>query len=124
MHRRHLDDFIDESKKRQRNIVFPDTVRNGRTVDAYLWKGNPDAPLVQRIGACLIGLFYMAVGLTVLSFIREFLTIPSESTFFERILIVAATLLMLAWVFFWIWLGVRAVRNAFQRNKPSDDPIG
>jgi hypothetical protein len=61
MHRKR-DDFIEEAKGRQRNIVFPDTVRNARSVDAYLWRGSPDAPLVQRIGAWLFGLTFIGIG--------------------------------------------------------------
>jgi hypothetical protein len=68
MKRHHdLDNFIDEAAGRQRNIVFPDTVRNGRSVDAYLWSGSPDAPFVQRIGAWLIGLCLAFAGLSLLS---------------------------------------------------------
>jgi hypothetical protein len=43
-HRRDLKSFVDEFRARQQNIVFPDTVRNGRSVDSFLWKG----PQVQR----------------------------------------------------------------------------
>jgi hypothetical protein len=32
MGHKELDDFIDETKAAQGNIVFPDTVRNGRSV--------------------------------------------------------------------------------------------
>lgn len=39
---RDLDDFLEESRQRQRNVVFPDTVRNARSVDAFLWKGSPN----------------------------------------------------------------------------------
>jgi hypothetical protein len=65
-HRAHQDSpeqnekWIDEIESRQRNIVFPDTVRNGRSVDELLWKGSPDAPLVQRIGIALFGLTFAA----------------------------------------------------------------
>lgn len=57
---------IEEVKAKQRNIVFPDTVRNSRNVDAYFLRGDPDAPLVQRIGAWLFGLFFLLCGLVCL----------------------------------------------------------
>jgi hypothetical protein len=55
-------DVIEEIKAKQRNTVWPDTMRNGRSVDAFLWKGDPDAPRVQRIGACIFGLFFILCG--------------------------------------------------------------
>jgi len=54
--------YLADLKARQRNIVFPDTVRNGRSVDKILWKGDPDAPLVQRIGTTIFGISYFAMG--------------------------------------------------------------
>jgi len=54
---------IDEIEAKQRNTVWPDTLRNSRSVDAFLWKGDPDAPLVKRIGAWIFGLFFILVGL-------------------------------------------------------------
>jgi hypothetical protein len=39
-HRRNLDKFVDEIRAGQQNIVFPDTVRNGRSVDFFLWKDH------------------------------------------------------------------------------------
>jgi hypothetical protein len=62
-HHRKPDDFIEDAKARQRNIVFPDTVRNGRCVDAFLWKGSPNPPLVQRVAAWLLGVFFLFAGL-------------------------------------------------------------
>jgi len=61
---RKLDEFIDESRASQRNIVFPDTVRNGRSVDVFLWHGSPNPSLVQRIGAWMFGLTFIVIGLS------------------------------------------------------------
>jgi hypothetical protein len=58
-----LDEFIDEVRASQRNIVFPHTVRNARSVDAFLWRGSPDPTLVQRIGAWLIGVVLVGSGI-------------------------------------------------------------
>src|SRR4051794_17621387 len=66
-HRPYLDKLMDETRASQRNIVFPDTVRNGRSVDAFLWRGSPHPPLVQRIGAWMFGLVFMGLGLTWLA---------------------------------------------------------
>jgi hypothetical protein len=63
--------LIEETKARQRNIVFPNTVRNSRNVDAFLWRGSPDAPLVQRMGAWIFGIFFILCGVCFLEFARE-----------------------------------------------------
>jgi hypothetical protein len=62
--RQNLDEFIEEAKGRQRNIVFPDTVRNGRAVDVFFWRGSPAPTLVQRIAAWMFGLLILCNGLT------------------------------------------------------------
>lgn len=53
---------VEELKARQRNLVWPDALINSRSVDQFLWRGAPDAPLVQRVGAWLFGLAFIAVG--------------------------------------------------------------
>jgi hypothetical protein len=55
----HHDRLLEDVELRQRNTVWPDTLRNGMTVDGYLWKGNPNAPMVQRIGAVVWGLSFL-----------------------------------------------------------------
>ena len=55
--------FIDEIGQRQRNIVWPDPLVNSRGIDAFLWKGAERPTRVQRIGAWLIGLFELGLGL-------------------------------------------------------------
>lgn len=52
---RDLDRFIADFERRQRNIVFPDTVRNERFLFQFLWRGSPTASRVQRAGAFLCG---------------------------------------------------------------------
>jgi len=60
-----LSQFIDGVRASQRNIVFPDTVRNGRSADAFLWRGSPDPSAVSQLpwgrlsicGRLVIGLF-------------------------------------------------------------------
>jgi hypothetical protein len=55
--------FMEDIHGRQRNTVWPDTVRNGRAVDAFLWRGSPNATRAQRIGACLFGLHFVGLGI-------------------------------------------------------------
>ena len=68
-HRDELGEFIDETRSKQRNIVFPDTVRNARSVDAFMWKGSPNPSWVQRIGAWLfsMAMFGPAAGFAYMS---------------------------------------------------------
>ena len=64
--RKRLKSYIGDLTSRQKNLIWPDILRVGRSVDEYLWKGDRKAPLVQRIGAFLFALCYLAVGLFVL----------------------------------------------------------
>jgi hypothetical protein len=49
-----LDAYIQDLKASQENLTWPGALRNNRGVDALFWKGNPKAPLVQRIGLMLV----------------------------------------------------------------------
>jgi hypothetical protein len=57
--------LIEEVKARQSNTIWPDTLRNSRGVDEFLWKGAPNAPLVQRIGAWIFGLTFILLALVL-----------------------------------------------------------
>jgi hypothetical protein len=65
--RRFPQQWIAEVRANQRNIVWPDLLVNSRAVDAFLWRGSPNASLVQRIGACLFGLTFFVGGVVLLS---------------------------------------------------------
>ena len=62
-HREDRERFIDEIREKQRNIVFPDTLRGGRSADGVFFKGSPNPPLVQRIACWLLGLTFIGSGL-------------------------------------------------------------
>lgn len=57
-HSQH-DPIREDVESRQRNTVWPDPMRNASTVDEYLWKGNPKAPTVQRVGAAIFGVMFL-----------------------------------------------------------------
>lgn len=65
------DQAIEDLRAKQRNTVWPDPIRNSRSVDAFLWNGSPDAPLVQRIGAWIFGLTFILAGLLWVSVAYE-----------------------------------------------------
>ncbi len=59
------DRAIEELRAKQQNTLWPDAIGNSRSVDEFLWRGAPDAPLVQRIGAWLFGLAFTIVGISL-----------------------------------------------------------
>ena len=105
--RRSPDRFIEGIRARQRNIVFPDTVRNARSVDAFLWKGSPNPTLVQRIGAWMFGLSFTGVGAALC-----FLGIKGRPDEDQSSLGPWAA--MLIGIFF-VLVGARVFRNGFPR---------
>ena len=58
--------LVEEIEAKQKNTVWPDTMKNSRSVDEFLWKGSPDAPLIQRMGAWLFGIFFLLCGFACL----------------------------------------------------------
>jgi hypothetical protein len=105
--RKKLDEFIEQKAADQRNIVFPDTVRNGRSVDVFLWRGSPDPTIVQRIAAWMIGLFLVSIGLGFLTQIRS----ASEDEYPW-----AGYVVGFLWSFACIAGGAKVFRNGF-RNR-------
>ena len=68
---KELDSHIESIKDRQKNVLWPDVLRGGRSVDELLWKGARDAPLVQRIGVVILALAYIMVAMTFISLAIE-----------------------------------------------------
>ena len=56
------DTFLDDVRDRQRNTVWPDTLRSEFSVNALLWKGSRNAPIVQRVGIAVIGFAFLFSG--------------------------------------------------------------
>jgi hypothetical protein len=102
-----LDQFIDDVRARQRNFVFPDTVRNGRAVYVLLWRGSPDPGFVQRIGAWLFGLMFIGTGAV---FLMQAAQARAEEDWagFGLTLLISLGL---------ISVGVRVFRNGFPRHQ-------
>ena len=63
--------IIEELKAKQRNTLWPDTLINSSSVDGFLWKGSPNPPLVQRIGAWIFGITFMICGLGFIEIVCE-----------------------------------------------------
>jgi hypothetical protein len=114
-HRHKKEQWEGELTNRQRNIVFPDTVRNGRSVDALLWKGNPHATRVQRIGIAIFAAFYLIIGVLLIyaGSQADSWDLPEGSTAdkFGTLLLAAPC----------IYLGGRMLRNTFLRPPSKSD---
>jgi hypothetical protein len=107
-----LDEFIDGVRASQRNIVFPDTVRNERPLLVFLWRGSPDPSLIQRIGAWLFGLMWIAFGAV---FLRQATEARGNEDW-------AGFGLMLLASSGFISLGIRTFGNGFPKHQnPNSD---
>src|ERR1700733_9555823 len=62
------DSEIDEVNAKQKNTVFPDTIRNSSGVDAYFLRGDPKAPIAQRVGAWVFGALFLLCGVVFANF--------------------------------------------------------
>jgi hypothetical protein len=100
------DQAIEEVRAKQRSTVWPDTIRNSRSVDAFLWKGSPDASSVQRIAAWVFGVFFILGGTAWLD------------AAFERHSVMVGVFSIA-----WFLVGGKVFLNGFRRRKvekPSD----
>jgi hypothetical protein len=61
-HGPEFDEIRKESEARQRAILWEDGVRNGKSVDEFLWKGDPNAKPVQRAGLIVFATFFGLFG--------------------------------------------------------------
>ena len=98
----------EEVEDAQKATIWPDAMRNGRPVDAFLWRGDPKAKPVQRIGLIVFALTFMLLSLA-------FSSIPFEKNFEDgwAIEFFMALLLLL--------LALRFIRNAFLRGPRQRD---
>jgi hypothetical protein len=92
--------MLEEIKDKQRNIVWPDTLRNGRDVDALVFRGSPKATLVQRIGILLFGVALLMMAIAMID-------VGKEGNSFAFYGAGIGLLLLGAWVLF----------NGMRRNK-------
>lgn len=95
---------LEEIKTRQKNTIWPDTLLNGRSVDEFLWKGSADAPLVQRVGACIFGATFMLLAVALIEADRE--ASPDRKSI---------AFVILAVLFFGV--GLKVFVNGFRRRR-------
>jgi hypothetical protein len=91
--------FHDELARKQRNVVWPDTMINGSRVDRFLWDGSPDATVVQRVGAGIFGSFFFLSSFMFLAFAVR-----------ERVVF------LLLFAIFWLLIGWKIFANALSQR--------
>src|ERR1700735_2289507 len=87
---------------RQRATLWPDTLRNGATIDAFLWKGDPNAKPIQRAGLVVFAFVFFLISVAMAS-------VPFQKKFEDGF----GVFFFVALLFF--LLSVRLLRNAFLR---------
>ena len=89
------------AEAKQRNIDWPDTLRNSSNVDALLWKGSTHLTGIQRAGIWICGIFFLlaSFGLALIAWEQH------------------AGLAILP-VAFGLFIAARLIRNACRRNSP------
>jgi len=95
-------------ESQQKATVWPDTVRNGKSIDAFLWRGDPKAKPVQRIGLVVFALTFLLFAVTLGS-------IPFQKNF-EDGWPVDFLMALLA-----LLLSLRLLRNALLRSPGRKD---
>jgi hypothetical protein len=114
----HRKIWQDEVESRQRNILPPDSIRNGAAVEGFLVLGDRRFTPVQRAGAIILGVLFCAPGVGGLVATAMVLARPSQldspRLFFA---LVPVALVMSAG---WLYLGGKMLYNAFRRRARSE----
>jgi hypothetical protein len=93
-------DFTEDIRRKQQNTLFPDTLKNSQSVNSFLWNGDPNPSIFQRIAAWLFGLTFIGFGVLFLDLAR------TGGGWLCRVMASVALL-----------LGLRTCRNGFRRKK-------
>ena len=99
------EEWMEEVRERQRNTVFPDTLRNEASGWRRLMTSKQPLTIVQKVG---IGLLFLGMGVVFWSVISDKLRGSAGSSFFDRVFggfgdwivlfaILAAFFLLLRW---------------------------
>jgi len=66
-----FDQIREEIEAKQKSILFPDGLRAGRSVDEFLWKGDPNAKPIQRAGLVVFGLMFSLPSILMFTAMAE-----------------------------------------------------
>jgi hypothetical protein len=101
------DRLLENIEEAQRATVWPDTLRAGRSVDEFLWKGDPKPTPIQRAGLLVFAtlwsfLFAMAIVVAVKGILERDLTMTIFGIVFGALI---------------GYLDFRLIRNAFRHKR-------
>ncbi len=99
-----LQAYIEDVRDCQRNTVWPDLSRNGRSIDEVLFKGVRKAPLIQRVGILVFAVMYLMAAVALVDMAVAETTWTARSTF--PLLIVSL---------FFVGVAGWMARNAFRK---------
>jgi hypothetical protein len=102
--RRDLEHLRRDLEEKQSATTFPETLRAGRSVDEFLWKGDSKATPIQRVGLFIFALMFLLpfIGFVVFTIIDPY--------WINKLMgLVLGTLSGIA--------GFRLLRNAFLHKK-------
>jgi membrane glycosyltransferase len=108
-------DWMNDVRNRQRNIAPEDVIRNDAIVEGSLIRGDEPLSTVQRIGAIIIGMFLLAVGIIGLWAASSVMVFGGMENRFEH-----AVLVPLGGVisFGFAYIGYRMIRSGLTGGRP------
>lgn len=60
-----------DAEERQKAILWEDARKGGKSVDDFLWHGDPEAKPIQRAGLVVFGLTFLLLGICLISVFWE-----------------------------------------------------
>jgi hypothetical protein len=102
VHRPEPEHIREETEARQRATVWPDTLSAGCGLDSFLWKGDPKAKPVQRVGLAVFAVMLLlpAVGILAFMFMTKDWVVKLECLLIGSVALIA---------------GLRLARNVFRK---------
>jgi hypothetical protein len=101
-----------ETEDKQKNTLWEDGLRNGKSVDEFLWKGDLNAKPIQRAGLVVFAMMFWFGGVFITA---DFWSKYSDNESFLGCFF--GSLIGLAFVA----LSIRLFFNAFRRKKRNTD---
>jgi hypothetical protein len=101
-----FDEIREDIEAKQRTVLFEDGLNAGKSVDEFLWKGNPKAKPIQRAGLVVFAVTFWFLGVVMIA-------ISWAGANDEWAVRFVCSLMGLACVL----VSIRLLRNAFLRSK-------
>ena|SRR5438477_1704543 len=98
-----LERIREEAEAKQRGVVWPDMLRQSRSIDEFLWKGDRKAKPIQRAALVLYSMMFLSVTVILLILAWKF-----NDDWLSRLICIAMACLAGAF-------GVRYARTIFLR---------